>query len=193
MYIPADLVRLVLSRDISDSAIESAAQATIDFLKRIDIHRVEEMRRGLELPPESLGVLLSLYVNLAIAPAFVGAGYAGRGVVPMNTDGVNVGQKKRQTVTSEKLAHPVTPERVFVSASGTEKGSADWLIHDIKVDGETVYTSKGALPGDMFATNAIESFVRWRRCEKAIAMDVEYVGGNPLGCPFYGSIIGPIG
>lgn len=102
----------------------------------------------------------------------------------------------RQTTTIKTvLRQAFRPERVFVSdLGGTEKvsGAAKWIINDIRVDGQTQFSQNGDVPGDMFASHAIDGFVSFDTGEKEIEMDVTYVGEQPAGLQFYASIVGSL-
>jgi hypothetical protein len=86
------------------------------------------------------------------------------------------------------------PERVFVSAAdiGGNGTAANWIINDITIGNRSQFAQSGALPGDMFASQAIDSFVTFETAQTAmdVVMIVTYQGATEGGTPFYGSIIG---
>jgi hypothetical protein len=65
-----------------------------------------------------------------------------------------------------------------------------WMIDELTIDGRPQFD--GPIPGDMFATTAIDSHVLFEAagpgCE--IRFRVSYIGDNPEGEPFYAAMIG---
>ena len=178
-------IALISARAISAADRDRALGFTKDFLTKIDVKSIEKLRQGLELPPEAIGFLIDLYID-----KLAGDGMAERSVLPLSS-GKAVKPWEKITVRGElKRSAAFRPERVFVSGAFTVAGSADWVINDVRVDGKTQFLQDGGVPGDMFATNAIDGFVSFERCEKEIEMDVTYIGSNSEGCPFYGSVVG---
>jgi hypothetical protein len=116
---------------------------------------------------------------------------AGRTVIPLAADAVPHGKVVTITATTKTSFRP---ERLFVSKA-TEitggAGAADWLLRDMRIDGKTQWAVAGAIPGDMFETNAIDSFVSFSVVKPGmlIELDVEYIG-NKDSAPFYGATIG---
>jgi hypothetical protein len=169
--------------EITAAQRDAAAKATTDLLKAIDIKRVDEIRRGFELPPECLGFVAEIYAALLAAPA-------GRRheILPMSSGKPLL---PNETINLKGIVKsPFLPERLLLSNAGTAGGAADWIIRDIRVDGRTVFKSSGAVPGDMFSTTAIESFVIWRECREAMELDMTYIGLNKSGCPVFSAVVG---
>jgi hypothetical protein len=83
---------------------------------------------------------------------------------------------------------------VFVSSAdiGGSGSAANWIINDITIGNRSQFAQSGALPGDMFANVAIDSFVTFETAQTAmdVVMIVTYQGPTEGGTPFYGSIIG---
>jgi len=119
---------------------------------------------------------------------------ANRQVLPMNTGTTPVPQNSTAQITSRPQRVAFRPERVFVSASDVGGGgsAANWIINDITIGNRSQFAQSGALPGDMFATQAIDSFVTFETAQTAmdVVMIVTYQGATEGGTPFYGSIIG---
>jgi hypothetical protein len=71
-------------------------------------------------------------------------------------------------------------------------GAADWSIHDIIIAGRSQFAQMGALPGDMFANDSIDSFIRFEDIKVGcdVVFMVEYIGPIADGVAFYGSLIG---
>jgi hypothetical protein len=82
--------------------------------------------------------------------------------------------------------------RFVISNAGTAGGSADWIVNDIKIGNVSQFVQSGDVPGDMFATNAIDTFVRFAPAQTAmdVVVVVTYIGLNESGCPFYGAMVG---
>lgn len=121
---------------------------------------------------------------------------ASRQVLPMNTGTTPVPQNSTAQITSRPQRIAFRPERVFVSSGGFASGgtqqASDWIINDITIGNRSQFAQSGALPGDMFAHDAIDSFVTFETAQTAmdIVMIVTYQGASEGGIPFYGAIIG---
>jgi hypothetical protein len=119
---------------------------------------------------------------------------ASRQVLPMNTGTTPVPIGLTAQITSRPQRVAFRPERVFVSAADTggSGSAANWIINDITIGNRSQFAQSGALPGDMFATQAIDSFVTFETAQTAmdVVMIVTYQGATEGGTPFYGSIIG---
>ena len=64
------------------------------------------------------------------------------------------------------------------------------LIRDTGTSGWLVQS--GDVPGDLFATNAIDTFVRFEAAQTAmdVVVVVTYIGLNESGAPFFGAMVG---
>jgi hypothetical protein len=116
---------------------------------------------------------------------------AGREVLPMST-GVPILPTQSAQITARPQRVAFRPERVFISAAGTSGGAADWVVNDIKIGNRSQFSQSGDVPGDMFATNAIDGFVSFETAQTAmdVVMVVTYIGLNESGVPFFASIVG---
>ncbi len=116
---------------------------------------------------------------------------AGREVLPMST-GVAILPTQSAQITARPQRVAFRPERVFISSAGTTGGAADWIVNDIKIGNRSQFSQSGDIPGDMFATNAIDGFVSFETAQTAmdVVMVVTYIGSNESGVPFYASIVG---
>ena len=116
---------------------------------------------------------------------------AGREVLPMST-GVAILPTQSAQITARPQRVAFRPERVFISAAGTSGGAADWVVNDIKIGNRSQFSQSGDVPGDMFATNAIDGFVSFETAQTAmdVVMVVTYIGLNESGVPFFASIVG---
>ena len=61
-------------------------------------------------------------------------------------------------------------------------------MNDIKIGNRSQFSQSGDVPGDMFATNAIDAFVSFETAQTAmdVVMVVTYIGLNESGVPFFG-------
>jgi len=194
-------VRAVLTKKLRDEQIERLRS---DLTDRLAVVEIEAMRKELGLPPEALAWMVDRMDKIAQATAI------SRQVLPMNTKGERIPPGKTAAISNRPQRIAFRPERVFVSNARPDyhgpwikrlwpwykppatRGAGDFLIHDITIGNRSQLCQGGAIPGDMFATEAIDAFVTFETAQTAmeIVMMVEYVGPDPKGCPFYGSIIG---
>ena len=139
----------------------------------------EEAGDGYEIPPR----------NAMIEDR--GPTRADREVLPMST-GVAILPTQSAQITARPQRVAFRPERVFISSAGTTGGAADWIVNDIKIGNRSQFSQSGDVPGDMFATNAIDGFVSFETAQTAmdVVMVVTYIGTNESGTPFYASIVG---
>lgn len=96
-------------------------------------------------------------------------------------------------ITGRTYTEGFWPERLTISNFGTKGGAADWLVNDIRIDGKSQFIQAGDIPGDVFATNAVSSFVCFEAATASAVVEivVTYIGENAAGCPFYGAFTGP--
>jgi len=120
-----------------------------------------------------------------------GPNRAGREVLPMST-GVAILPTQQAQITARPQRVAFRPERFFISAAGTSGGAADWVVNDIKIGNRSQFSQSGDVPGDMFATNAIDGFVSFETAQTAmdVVVVVTYIGLNESGVPFFGSMVG---
>jgi hypothetical protein len=78
-----------------------------------------------------------------------------------------------------------------IEDTGTDGGAADWVVNDIRIDKTSQFMQSGDVPGDMFATNAIDSFVKFHPGTR-IELLVTYIGLNERGCCFTARILGTV-
>ncbi len=74
-------------------------------------------------------------------------------------------------------------DRVAIQHGDTYGGAADWIVNDIRIGSTSQFVQSGDIPGDMFATNAIDTFVKIEACNPDIPfeIDVTYIGLNERG------------
>lgn len=92
----------------------------------------------------------------------------------------------------------VRPEVTFKSEALRIGGTpTDWMLLDFRIGGKSQFTQGGAIPGDMFAINAIgEVWAAGRldvcHADATIELDVAYIGENPDGGCFEARIEGMV-
>jgi hypothetical protein len=116
---------------------------------------------------------------------------ANRDILPMST-GVPILPTQSAQITGRPQCLVFKIGRFVISNAGTAGGSADWIVNDIKIGNVSQFVQSGDVPGDMFATNAIDTFVRFAPAQTAmdVVVVVTYIGLNESGCPFFGAMVG---
>ena len=116
---------------------------------------------------------------------------ANRDILPMST-GVPILPTQSAQITGRPQTLVFKIGRFVISNAGTAGGSADWICNDIKIGNVSQFVQSGDVPGDMFATNAIDTFVRFAPAQTAmdVVVVVTYIGLNESGCPFFGAMVG---
>lgn len=96
-------------------------------------------------------------------------------------------------ITARAHAEGFWPDRLTISNAGTKSGAADWIVNEIRIAGKSQFIQSGDIPGDLFATNAMSSFVCFEAAMASteVEITVTYIGENAAGCAFFGSITGP--
>ncbi len=146
----------------------------------------------------TIGLLIAICATLILIAWWTRGAYVAarhtlrqRDVLPMS-----VSQLIRPTQSAQITARPqlgwFKPERLFISGAGTDGGAADWVINDIKIGGQSQFTQSGDIPGDMFSTDAVDTFVSWATANQGadVVLVVTYVGTKEEGAPFYASFVG---
>ena len=116
---------------------------------------------------------------------------ANRDILPMSTS-VPILPTQSAQITGRPQTLVFKIGRFVISNAGTAGGSADWIVNDIKIGNVSQFVQSGDVPGDMFATNAIDTFVRFATAQTAmdVVVVVTYIGLNESGCPFFGAMVG---
>lgn len=199
---------------VAEHTRKAALEVTRKFIERVDIKALDEMRKTLELPPETLGVLVEIHAKKLAEldrppPNLLTQSRIGREVLPFSI-GVSIlpGQSAEIKARPQRMAF--RPERVFISGADPaykapwwkrmwpwyskpeHNGAADWLVNDIKIGGRSQFSQAGDIPGDMFGTTAIDSFVSFETAQLGmdVVIVVTYIGACPKGHRFYGAMIG---
>jgi hypothetical protein len=116
---------------------------------------------------------------------------ANRDILPMST-GVPILPTQSAQITGRPQTLVFKIGRFVISNAGTAGGAADWICNDIKIGNRSQFVQSGDVPGDLFATNAIDTFVRFDSAQTAmdVVVVVTYIGLNESGCPFFGAMVG---
>lgn len=124
-----------------------------------------------------------------------------REVLPLSTNAIRVPPRVPTKIGGKPKYGPLMLERLYVADAGTPNGALDWVINDIEVDGVSQLSVKD-LPGALFSTRGIVAGGRHAasgihfvgldviESESEVTITVTYVGPNPEGVPFFGSIVG---
>lgn len=101
---------------------------------------------------------------------------------------------KTTTIVARVPNIPFKMIRLEVDDDGTAGGAADWIVNDLRVNGRTQFRQPGAIPGDMFSTRAIDSFITYETCDAGctIEIDVSYIGLNEQGARFVARLEGTV-
>jgi hypothetical protein len=115
-----------------------------------------------------------------------------RRILPLSNGDQKVLPSQTCRITGRVHSEGFWPDRLTISDAGTQGGAADWIVNDIKIAGRSQFLQSGDIPGDMFATSAVDSFIRFEVAY--VAMEVElivtYIGMNAEGCRFVAAITG---
>jgi hypothetical protein len=116
---------------------------------------------------------------------------ANRDILPMST-GVPILPTQSAQITGRPQTLVFKIGRFVISNAGTAGGSADWIVNDIKIGNRSQFVQSGDVPGDLFAVNAIDTFVRFETAQTAmdVVVVVTYIGLNESGAPFFGAMVG---
>ena len=116
---------------------------------------------------------------------------ANRDILPMST-GVPILPTQSAQITGRPQTVVFQVNRFLISNAGTAGGAADWIVNDIKIGNRSQFVQSGDVPGDLFATNAIDTFVRFDTAQTAmdVVVVVTYIGLNECGAPFFGAMVG---
>lgn len=84
--------------------------------------------------------------------------------------------RPKTTLTLTKLSESFLLRRLEISPH-----PGDWLVYDLRVNGQSLFTSFGGggpIPGDMFASDCVEGFVKFIPCPQdgSLEIDVGYDG-----------------
>ena len=155
--------------------------------------RDEHVRRGLDRHVDVRGWMQIVDGQGEVRNELIeepGPDRAGREILPMSSGTQAILPNHSASITARPQRVAFRPERVFISENGD--GAANWLVNDILIGNRSQFSQAGQIPGDIFATTAIDSFVSFETAQTAmdVVMVITYVGPTSDGQPFYGAIIG---
>jgi hypothetical protein len=111
---------------------------------------------------------------------------ADRILLPMSS-GVNILPNTSAQITSRPQNVAFRPERIIIGGN-----PGDWIVNDIKVGNRSQFSQSGDIPGETFASTAIDSFVSFETVQTAMdfVMLVTFIGASESGAPFVCSVLG---
>jgi hypothetical protein len=95
------------------------------------------------------------------------------------------------TTITAILDQPLEINMLEIEDTDTDNGAADWVVNDIRIDGASQFMQSSDVPGDMFATDTIDSFIKFHPGTR-IELIVTYIGPNESGCCFTGRFLGTV-
>jgi len=178
---------------LDDAARKIALQRTLDVLRELD-----RIRRGLELPPESLGHVLEVYTSSAreVALERERAEHAAARVrLPMTMTSIDDEGEPLRIKPGEVALVIGRPPWLAYRVEEIEIGGepSRWRVHDIRVGNASQCSgSTHPIPGERFRKGGIMSEIRLHTCQTAMdfALLVEYVGPLTQGEVFEATLVG---
>ena len=123
--------------------------------------------------------------------------FARREALPLNSGDVAVHTGGTLQITSRPQRPAFRPERFFVSApvgGDIAETASSWIINDITIGNKSQYAQAGQLPGDMFSSTAIDSFISFDTVQTAmdVVIVTTYIGTSGIENPvrFVGGMLG---
>jgi hypothetical protein len=113
--------------------------------------------------------------------------------VPIRTpDPLQVSRQATIRVSEPSMTFRI--ERFIIEDANTEGGAADWIVNDLRIGNRSQFVQSGGIPGDLFATTAIDTFVKFDAwlLGMMIEIDVTYIGLNKEGAAFCGRFEGTV-
>ncbi len=112
-----------------------------------------------------------------------------RVVLPL-TSGVNVLPDPKTCtaqITSRAQNGAFRPERIVIGGN-----PSDWIVNDIRIRNVTQFVQSGDVPGEMFASSAIDCFLRMDAVGRGDEFQIvaTYIGDRSDGAPFICGVLG---
>lgn len=79
-----------------------------------------------------------------------------RQVLPMSSNGQAIQRGHSATITTRPQGGAFRIDRIMIAAAGTAHGAADWTVQDVRVGRRSQFAQPGGIPGDLFASGALE-------------------------------------
>lgn len=101
---------------------------------------------------------------------------------------------RKMTIRVSAPSAPFQIDRFIIEDGNSEGGSADWIVNDLRIGNRSQFALSGDIPGDLFATNAIDTFVKFAAwpIDATIEIDVTYIGLREDGALFRGRLEGTV-
>lgn len=187
---------MFITRTITPEAHAAALARAGEILGSVRVAEIDALRARLDLPAECFAMVMEIYLAQIADSQQTRASRCVLpiGTIPKHRPGMSDDEFQDMIAKDPGLMKPgewrtitaeitgpiltITPDRLFVSAAGTDLGAADWLIRDVRIGGVPAFSQPGTIPGDLFASTAIDLFVTWPRIDKGrlLEIDVEYAG-----------------
>lgn len=86
------------------------------------------------------------------------------------------------------------PFQIDLIEINDRSGGADWIVNDLRINEKTQFHQSGDIPGDLFSTKAIDSFIKLDVCAAGskIEFDVTYIGLDERGGSFAANLEGTV-
>jgi len=179
--------------DIPVEMRDRALKLTAEVLRKVD-----EVRRQLEMPVDQLPIVIETYGNVVlalIAEEELRKLAERTSRLPMTMRSENRDRqpmKVRPGDLFDVIIRPQTlafrPEDLAIHGDRSR-----WVVHDIKIGNRSQFMAKrGPAPGTEFGPGGILEHLRLETCQTAmdLVLVVEYVGPEPDGEIFEGTIVG---
>lgn len=121
-------------------------------------------------------------------------GDEGRDLLPISS-GLPILPGQSAQITARAQTSEFCCDRFVISNAGTPGGAADWIVNAIKIGNRSQLAQSGDVPGGLFATNAIDTYVSFEPVKPAmdVVVVVTYVGPIEAGAPFFAAVVGTVG
>lgn len=98
------------------------------------------------------------------------------------------------TIRVSEPSAPFRVTRLIIEDGDTDGGAADWIVNDIRIGNQSQFVYSGDVPGDMFSTHAIDSFMTFNvwSLDTTLEIVVTYIGLREDGAPFRARLEGTV-
>lgn len=100
----------------------------------------------------------------------------------------------KTTITARVQSAPFQMDRLEIQNGETPGGAADWIVNDLRINSRSQFKQSGDVPGDLFSTKSIDSFIKLEACaiDNTIELDLTYIGLNEDGDIFTARLEGTV-
>lgn len=179
--------------DVPEELRERALKRTADVLRKVD-----EVRRGLELPVEQLPIVIETYGNVIAALVAEAAREdlakrTSRLPITMQSqtrdyEPMKIKPGKVVSVVARPQSCAFRPEDLAIHGDRSR-----WVVHDVKVGNRSQFAQKrGPVPGSEFGPGGVCEHLRLETAQTAMDIElvVEYVGPEEDGEVFEATLVG---